>query len=133
MANCCSGGGESPSMVKQVKAGAKRSGIDITKKAALKIKSFLKSEKLPESEYGLRLGVEGGGCSGFSYSLELDKADEGDIVFESHGARVIMDPSTLPYVDGSVFDYIETVQGAGFAVDNPNVTRSCGCGNSFAV
>ncbi|MBU1318250.1 MAG: iron-sulfur cluster assembly accessory protein [candidate division Zixibacteria bacterium] len=133
MAGCCGSGGDSRSAVDQREAPADRTGIDITKNAASKIKSFLKTEKLPVADYGLRLSVDGGGCSGFSYSLELDKAKDGDLVFERHGARVMMHPETLQYVDGSVFDYVETVQGAGFAVDNPKIKRSCGCGNSFAV
>ena len=79
------------------------------------------------------MGVRGGGCSGFQYSLALDEQRDGDQVFEHEGIRVLVDPASLRYVDGSTVDYTESLMGAGFEVQNPNVVASCGCGSSFRV
>jgi iron-sulfur cluster assembly accessory protein len=110
-----------------------KSGITISEKAAEKIRSFIEAEELSPEEYGIRLTIQGGGCSGFSYELVLDRPAEDDKVYEDHGARVMIDPGTMPYVDGSSFDYVESLNGSGFAIRNPNAKRACGCGNSFAV
>jgi iron-sulfur cluster assembly protein len=79
------------------------------------------------------VGVRGGGCSGFQYQLAFDEQREGDEIFESHGLRLLVDRASLPYVGGSVIDYHEGLQGAGFQVNNPNVVAACGCGSSFRV
>jgi iron-sulfur cluster insertion protein len=79
----------------------------------------------------LRLAVEGGGCSGFQYKLQLDQPREEDQVFASRGHRIICDPVSLSFVAGSTISYQEGLQGAGFVVNNPNITGSCGCGMSF--
>jgi iron-sulfur cluster assembly accessory protein len=85
----------------------------------------------PEPDSGLRLQVIPGGCSGFEYSLSLAPAQEGDEVIEKDGARVILDRFSVPYLLGAEVDYEESFQGAGFVINNPNATGSCGCGKSF--
>jgi len=79
------------------------------------------------------VGVRGGGCSGFQYQLAFDEQRDGDIVFESHDLKLLVDEESLPFVRGSVIDYEESLQGAGFKVENPNVVAACGCGSSFRV
>ena len=82
----------------------------------------------------LRVAIEGGGCSGFQYGLGFDHgAQEGDLVFESEGVRVVVDPFSAPYLGGARVDYLETIQESGFKIDNPNAVASCGCGHSFTV
>ena len=86
-----------------------------------------------EGDVGLRVGVRGGGCSGFQYALALDEQRDDDHVFDASGIRVLVDPASLRYVDGSTVDFTESFQGSGFEVSNPNVVASCGCGSSFRV
>lgn len=82
----------------------------------------------------LRLAVEGGGCSGFQYKFELaDGPDSGDSVSETDGVRLVVDPVSLDLVAGCVVDYVESLGGAAFRVENPNAVAGCGCGSSFAV
>lgn len=81
----------------------------------------------------LRIAVQGGGCSGFEYRLFLDEAKEDDQVFESHGHRIVCDPVSYSFVEGSEIDYSTGLQGAGFTVNNPRATGACGCGSSFYV
>jgi iron-sulfur cluster assembly protein len=107
--------------------------ITITDKGAEKVREFLSAQQADVSLAGLRVGVRGGGCSGFQYQLAFDEQREGDVVFESHGLKLLVDSSALPYVRGSVIDYQESLQGAGFKVENPNVVAACGCGSSFRV
>ena len=106
--------------------------VTLTDFAAEKVNQFLLSQNAGE-DAGLRVGVRGGGCSGFQYALALDHSKDGDQVFEDHGIRLIVDPARLQYVDGSVVDYTESLMGAGFEVKNPNVVAACGCGSSFRV
>ena len=77
--------------------------------------------------------MRGGGCSGFQYMLAFDEQRDGDTVVESHGIRLLVDSASAPYVRGSIVDYVDGLQGAGFKVDNPNVVAACGCGSSFRV
>ena len=79
------------------------------------------------------MGVKGGGCSGFQYQLAFDEQRDSDAIFEDHGLKLLVDRQSLPYVAGSVIDYQEGLQGAGFQVNNPNVVAACGCGSSFRV
>ena len=106
--------------------------VTLTDKAAEKVTAFLAGQD-PAPDAGLRVGVKGGGCSGFQYALALDEQKDGDQVFEDRGIRLIVDPMSLQYVDGSVVDYTESLMGAGFEVKNPNVVAACGCGSSFRV
>jgi iron-sulfur cluster assembly protein len=98
--------------------------ITFTDKGAEKVQEFLASQGAEIQTSGLRVGVRGGGCSGFQYALAFDTQRDGDEVF---------DGPSLPYVRGAIVDYVEGLQGAGFKVDNPNVIAACGCGSSFRV
>lgn len=83
---------------------------------------------------GIRLGVKTSGCSGMAYKLEFaDAAEPDDVVFESHGLKVLVDPRSLPYIDGTVLDFAREGLNEGFKFNNPNVKDSCGCGESFTV
>jgi iron-sulfur cluster assembly protein len=108
-------------------------GVFFTEKGAEKVQEFLAGQQADVSAAGLRVGVRGGGCSGFQYQLAFDEDRDGDIVFEDHGLRILVDSQSLPYVDGSSIDYVDSLQGAGFQVNNPNVVAACGCGSSFRV
>ncbi|HWU84194.1 MAG TPA: iron-sulfur cluster assembly protein IscA [Rhodocyclaceae bacterium] len=84
--------------------------------------------------FGLRLGVRTSGCSGMAYKLEFaDAANEEDLVFESHGVKVLIDPKSLPYIDGTELDYTKEGLNEGFKFNNPNVKDECGCGESFNI
>ncbi len=107
--------------------------ITLTDKGAEKVREFLSSQGTEVATAGLRVGVRGGGCSGFQYALAFDQQRDGDQVFEHQGIRLLVDEPSLPYVQGSVIDYVDDLQGAGFKVENPNVIAACGCGSSFRV
>jgi len=107
--------------------------ITISDKGAEKVHEFLASQQDDISMAGLRVGVRGGGCSGFQYQLAFDEQRDNDVVFESHGLKLLVDSESLPFVRGSTIDYEESLQGAGFKVNNPNVVAACGCGSSFRV
>ena len=107
--------------------------ITITDKGAEKVHEFLASQGADVAMAGLRVGVRGGGCSGFQYQLAFDEQRDGDVVFESHGLKLLVDRESLQFVNGSTIDYEESLQGAGFKVENPNVVAACGCGSSFRV
>jgi iron-sulfur cluster assembly protein len=106
--------------------------VTLTNIAADKVRGFLAQQE-SEGQVGLRVGVRGGGCSGFQYALALDEASGEDQVFEFEGIPVIVDPASLRYVDGSEVDFTESLMGSGFEVNNPNVVASCGCGSSFRI
>src|SRR4051794_2078897 len=99
--------------------------VTFTDKGAEKVKEFLSSQTADVETAGLRVAVRGGGCSGFQYALAFDQQRDGDAVFESHGLRLLVDTSSLPFVQGSQVDYVESLQGAGFQVNNPNVVAAC--------
>jgi len=107
--------------------------ITISDKGAEKVREFLSAQESDVAMAGLRVGVRGGGCSGFQYQLAFDEQREDDLVFEDHGLKLLVDNESLPFVRGSVIDYEESLQGAGFKVTNPNVVAACGCGSSFRV
>ena len=107
--------------------------ITISDKGAEKVQEFLASQDADVTLAGLRVGVRGGGCSGFQYQLAFDEQRPDDAVFESHGLKLLVDRESLPFVSGSTIDYEESLQGAGFKVSNPNVVAACGCGSSFRV
>lgn len=105
--------------------------VTLTSSAAAKVAELIDREG--DESLVLRLGVRPGGCSGFSYELELDsKTDDSDIVNEFEGVRLAVDPQSMEKVKGAEIDYRDTLQGAGFHINNPNVQRACGCGNSFS-
>jgi iron-sulfur cluster assembly protein len=107
--------------------------ISLTERAAEKIKQLMAEE--PAGEAGvLRVAIQGGGCSGFQYGLGFDRgAQEGDHELEAHGVQVVVDPFSAPYLKGAEVDYVDSIQAAGFAINNPNAASSCGCGHSFQV
>ena len=107
------------------------SDISISDKAASEIKKVMTENSIPE-HFGLRVGVKGGGCSGFTYVLGFDeKAGQTDRVLDANGVRVFVDERSLPYLAGVILDYEDGLSGKGFTFDNPNATRTCGCGHSF--
>src|SRR3954453_5920945 len=106
-------------------------GVFFTELGAKKVRDFLETQEADLSVAGLRVGVRGGGCSGFQYHLAFDNQRDGDAIFEDQGLRILVDNQSLPYVDGSSIDYVDSLQGAGFQVNNPNVVAACGCGSSF--
>jgi len=107
--------------------------IHVTEKAAKKIHELLVKEGVPD-QGGLRVGVQGGGCSGLSYAMRLDtQARDRDQVFEEHGARVFVDPKSYLYLRDTTLDYEETLMRQGFVFQNPQAARSCGCGSSFTA
>lgn len=104
--------------------------ITLTDKATEKVKDILKNEM--KDDHALRVGVKGGGCSGFSYTLNVDKVfSESDQVFENNGIKIVIDAKSFIYLNGIEVDYIENLTGSGFSFSNPNATRTCGCGSSF--
>jgi iron-sulfur cluster assembly protein len=106
--------------------------VSLTERAASKITALMAEEPAGEAEV-LRVAVQGGGCSGFEYALGFDRgAMEGDHEVELQGVRVVVDPHSAPYLQGTEIDFVEGLQG-GFAINNPNVVAACGCGHSFQV
>lgn len=102
--------------------------INVTDKAAKKIKALIMQEK----KKALRISVLPGGCSGFQYGMELDdNSTENDIVVEQRGIKIFIDKESIKKLNGSNVDYIDSLQGAGFKIDNPSATKTCGCGSSF--
>ena len=106
--------------------------ITLTENAAGKIRELLGGQEDSEGQ-ALRVAVRGGGCSGFQYALAFYHVKEDDHVFEASGVSVIVDKTSMQFVFGSEVDYVESLQGAGFQVNNPNVVAACGCGSSFQV
>jgi len=104
--------------------------IYITKEAAIQMKELTDAKALG-SNSGLRLWVEKGGCAGMSYEMGVQAATEGDLVYEQNGARLLVPPDSLSYLDESTIDYEDGLSGAGFRIRNPRATRNCGCGTSF--
>lgn len=105
--------------------------VVVTESAIKKIAAILGSEKEPAV---LRVSVEGGGCSGFQYKFDIQRAPESeDVVIARDGATVVIDPVSLQYLAGSRIDYADELIGAAFKIDNPNATASCGCGTSFSL
>ena len=104
--------------------------ITVTPLAAEKIKGIKTAQAAPE-ETGLRIRVVGGGCSGFQYQLVFDAPKAGDQVYEQDGVRVVVDPKSFLYLNGTEIDYLDGLMGAGFTLKNPNARGTCGCGSSF--
>ena len=108
--------------------------IEVTETAVREIKTIVEQQELDAEKVYLRLGVKGGGCSGFSYLLDLtEKRNESDEMFEQHGINVVCDPKSYLYLNGTTVDFKDEVMGRGFVFNNPNATSSCGCGSSFSA
>lgn len=133
---CCGGGngqGQEPAAA-PVQAPSRFSGeIAISDMAAAKLKALMEGEKKDPAVWALRIGVQGGGCSGMSYFMDFDEARQDDKVFAGGGVRVVVDPKSILHLSGSVLDYAEGLMGSGFTIKNPNVKSSCGCGSSFST
>jgi len=109
--------------------------ITLSESAAKEVKSIIKDQGLPEEATRLRVGVKGGGCSGFSYMLDLveDAPTESDEQLESNGVKIVCDMKSYLYLNGAEIDFKDEVMGRGFVFKNPNATSSCGCGSSFTA
>src|SRR6476469_5681438 len=107
--------------------------VTLTEGAAQKVSRLMAEEPAGEAEV-LRVAIQGGGCSGCEYALGFDRgAQAGDHELEFHGVRVVVDPFSAPYLQGSTIDFLEGLQGSGFKIDNPTAASACGCGSSFQV
>ncbi|MCU1286310.1 MAG: Iron binding protein IscA for iron-sulfur cluster assembly [Acidobacteriales bacterium] len=108
--------------------------IQVTERALKKVRLAMAKEQVKPEEGGLRLGVQGGGCSGLSYNIRFDsKPRERDRVYEFEGVRLFVDPKSFIYLHGMILDYEETLMKQGFNFVNPNSSKSCGCGSSFSA
>jgi iron-sulfur cluster assembly protein len=108
--------------------------IEITETAAREIKTIIQQQELEPTKVRLRVGVKGGGCSGFSYLLDLTEQEkEVDEKFEKHGITVVCDPKSYLYLNGTTIDFKDEIMGRGFVFNNPNASSSCGCGSSFSA
>ena len=109
--------------------------ITLTETAAREIKKIIDDQKLPEAETRLRVGVKGGGCSGFSYMLDLteEAKTDADEEMDSNGVKILIDQKSLLYLEGTEIDFKDEVMGRGFVFKNPNATHTCGCGSSFSA
>jgi iron-sulfur cluster assembly protein len=108
-------------------------GVTVTATAVDEVRRYIEENGAAETA-GLRIGVLPGGCSGFQYGLNIeDEAAEDDLVLESNGLKLFVDPFSMQYLDGVEIDYVTTFQGSGFTFNNPNATGGCGCGSSFTV
>ncbi len=114
-------------------AGKPRPAFSITPKAAEKLKALMAEQKKDPATTGLRIGVQGGGCSGLQYFMDFDEQKPNDRVFEQDGVKVFIDPRSILHVSGSFLEFAEGLMGSGFAIKNPNVKGSCGCGHSFTT
>ncbi len=118
--------------IKPAETAPKAAPISLTPNAITKVKEIM-GQQTPVPA-GLRVGVVGGGCSGFSYSMSFENASGlMDKVFDMGGLKVFVDATSVMYLNGCIVDYVETLEGAGFKFENPNVKSTCGCGSSFSV
>lgn len=114
-----------------IKSNRPQKMVELTPTAVEKVAELIQSED--EAGLALRMAVRPGGCSGFSYEMYFDsQIDDSDLIEEFGGVKVVVDPQSADMIKGSTLDYKDGLMGAGFAIDNPNVTHSCGCGNSFS-
>ena len=108
--------------------------INLTEAAAREVRTIIEQQELDKDKVRLRVGVKGGGCSGFSYILDLTEVQKDtDEEIELHGIKVICDPKSMLYLGGTTIDFKDEIMGRGFVFSNPNANSTCGCGSSFAV
>jgi len=116
-------------MIEHTEAAVETELITMTSVAADKVRELLTQENDPG--LGLRIFVAGGGCSGLQYGMTLDEQQDGDTIIAQTGFNVLIDEMSIGYINGSQVDYVDSLMGAGFTVNNPNAVSSCGCGHSF--
>ena len=108
--------------------------LELTERAAQEVKTIFQQQNLDLADTFLRLGAKGGGCSGFSYALDMtDTKSEHDEEFESHGVKIVCDPKSYLYINGTTLDFKDELMGRGFVFNNPNATGTCNCGDSFSA
>jgi iron-sulfur cluster assembly protein len=125
---CGSGMGAGMPVMTQVQVAGK---VEVTDQAAVKLLQLIKGEGKDPAQVGLRLAVQGGGCSGMQYFMDFDAQRDDDKVFERGGVRILVDPRSVQALNGAILDYSDGLMGSGFQIKNPNVKSSCGCGQSF--
>jgi len=110
--------------------------IKVTEKAVKEMKRVMEEEEMSEDEYSLKVGITGGGCSGFQYSLGFEKNEDIDekdnSITEQHGIKVVVDKKSALFLDGTTLDFYSDLDKRGFVFENPNATRTCGCNKSFS-
>jgi iron-sulfur cluster assembly accessory protein len=119
-------------MTEQVETGTavRTDSINVSDAAAAKVKALLEQEGRDDLQ--LRIAVQPGGCSGLRYQLFFDERNlDGDVVTDFNGVAVVVDRMSVPYLNGAVIDFVDTIEKQGFTIDNPNATGSCACGDSF--
>jgi len=104
--------------------------VNLTPAAAEKLSGIMSQKGMVDS-HALRVFVKGGGCGGMQYGMTFDEKRDGDEMYEQHGMKIIVDSTSLFYIDGANIDYVDNLMGGGFHIDNPQATSSCGCGSSF--
>ena len=113
-------------------AGDAPGPVTFTAKAVEMVRAAIEQEGL--AGHGIRIGVAGGGCSGFQYTMDFENAErDGDTVLDQHGLKLYVDPMSAMYLQGVTVDYVQGLQGAGFKFHNPNAKNTCGCGSSFSA
>ena len=118
---------------KVLEAPETKDEIALTEKAIKEVKKLMAENQIPEN-YGLRIGVKGGGCSGLSYTLGFDEEiKDGDKIIETEGVKVYVDWKSILYLNGTSIDYTDGLNGKGFVFNNPTAKKTCGCGSSFGV
>jgi iron-sulfur cluster assembly protein len=122
-----------PAQTEKPASTAPGQGIQVTERALAKIRSVMAKEGISPEEGGLRLGVQGGGCSGLTYNIQFDRQPrERDRIFQFGDVRVFVDPKSFIYLHGMTLDWQETLMQQSFVFINPNATKTCGCGTSFS-
>ena len=123
-----------PAVLQPDNLAATQKGVQVTERALGRIRIAMAKEGVAPAEGGLRLGIQGGGCSGLSYNIRFDtQPRERDRVYQFGDVRIFVDPKSLLYLHGMVLDYEETLMRQGFNFINPHSTKSCGCGSSFSA
>jgi iron-sulfur cluster assembly protein len=108
--------------------------VQLTERAAEQTIKLMLEEGMNPKDNGIRVGVKGGGCSGLQYHMDfVDGPNEMDYGEEQHGVNVIVDSFSAGHLEGTVVDYVDSIQGTGYKFENPNIVRSCGCGSSFSI
>lgn len=108
--------------------------VQVTANAAAEVKKFMDAENVPAEQGGLRVSVQPGGCSGFKYGLLIEDAPaDDDLIVQSAGFRLFVDPFSAQYLNNVIIDYVSSMQGSGFTFKNPNASGGCGCGHSFSA